>query len=157
MSRYTFQSCSYWLVQCINKITIATIKSIYNNHTIGVASFPSGGVPKLELKIVIWTYTRTIRHAQPLKKKKKSVPQTGVLKYDWISTIRYCYISARVLICFRLNKGRATFFRHETIVASFLYLMVLFFKVIVNHTSKYKFLMLLNRIIMSVFYAFIHV
>ena len=32
------------------------------------------------------------------------------------------------LTCFRLTKGLATFFRPETIVASFLHLMVLFFK-----------------------------
>ena len=39
-----------------------------------------------------------------------------------------CYISVLVLTCFRLTKGRATFFRPETIVASFLHLMVLFSK-----------------------------
>ena len=44
----------------------------------------------------------------------------------------YYYISALVLTCFRLTKGRATFFRPETIVASFLHLMVLFLKVLFN-------------------------
>ena len=44
-------------------------------------------------------------------------------------------ISALVLICFRLKKGRAAFFRPETIVASFLHLMVLFFKMLLNHLN----------------------
>ena len=38
--------------------------------------------------------------------------------------------STLVLTCYRLKKGRATFFRPKTIVASFLHLMVLSFKVI---------------------------
>ena len=48
--------------------------------------------------------------------------------------LRCCYISALVLTCFRLTKGRATFFRPETIVANFLHPMVLFFKVLLNHS-----------------------
>ena len=44
------------------------------------------------------------------------------------------YISALVLTCFRLKKGRATFFRPETIVASFLHSMVLLPKVLLNHS-----------------------
>ena len=55
---------------------------------------------------------------------------------------RCCYISALQLTSFRLTKGRATFFRPETIVASFLHLMVLFFKVIFNYTSKRQFVVL---------------
>ena len=39
-----------------------------------------------------------------------------------------CYISALVLTCYRLTKGRATFFQPETIVVSFLHFMVLSFK-----------------------------
>ena len=38
---------------------------------------------------------------------------------------RCCCNSALVLTCFRLKKGRATFFRPETIVESFLHLMVI--------------------------------
>ena len=53
--------------------------------------------------------------------------------------LRCCYISALVLTCFRLTKGRVKFFRLETIVDSFFHLMVLFFKVILNHTSKRQF------------------
>ena len=37
--------------------------------------------------------------------------------------------------CFRLMKGRAKFFRLEIIVASFLHLMVLFFKVSFIHVK----------------------
>ena len=44
-------------------------------------------------------------------------------------------ISAQVLTCYRLTKDRATLFRPETTVASFLHLMVLFFKVKINHPS----------------------
>ena len=47
-----------------------------------------------------------------------------------------CYIWALVLTCFRLTKGRATHFRPETIVASFLHLMVLLSKVLLNHSWK---------------------
>ena len=55
---------------------------------------------------------------------------------------RCYYISALMLTCFRLKKGRAKFFRPETIVASFLRLMVLSFKVLSNHSSKRQFLVL---------------
>ena len=41
----------------------------------------------------------------------------------------FCYISALVLTCFRMTKGRAMYFQPETIVASFFHLMVLLFKV----------------------------
>ena len=41
--------------------------------------------------------------------------------------------------CFRLMKGRATFFLPETIVASYLHLMVLFFKMLLNHSIKLTF------------------
>ena len=61
---------------------------------------------------------------------------------SFISQVRCCYISALVLTCFRLKKGHVTFFRPETIVASFLHLMVLFFKLLLNHSSKRQFLVL---------------
>ena len=41
-----------------------------------------------------------------------------------------------------LTKVRATFFRLEKIVASFLHLMVLLFKMLSNHSSKRQFLVL---------------
>ena len=47
---------------------------------------------------------------------------------------RFCYISALMLDCFRLTMGRATFFRPQTVVVNFLYLIVLFFKVFFNHS-----------------------
>ena len=43
------------------------------------------------------------------------------------------------LTCFRLKKGRATYFRPETIIASFLHSMVLLPKVLFNHSFlKYR-------------------
>ena len=57
-------------------------------------------------------------------------------------TATYRYISALALTCFRLTKGRATFFRPGTIVASFLHLLVLFFKVLFNEASKCQFAVL---------------
>ena len=57
--------------------------------------------------------------------------------------VHCCYVSTLVLTYFPLTKGRATFFRPETIVVSFLHLMVLFYKVIFNHTSKCHFVVLL--------------
>ena len=48
--------------------------------------------------------------------------------------IHSCYISAIVLKYFWLMKGHVTFFQLKTITASFLHLLVLFFKVINNHT-----------------------
>ena len=48
--------------------------------------------------------------------------------------VRCCYISSLVLNCFRLKKGRVTFFWPETIVANFLHSMVLLHKVLFNHT-----------------------
>ena len=57
--------------------------------------------------------------------------------------VRCCYISALVLTCFRLTKGRATFFWPKTIVkASFLHLMVLLSKVSLNHFWKRQFVVL---------------
>ena len=50
--------------------------------------------------------------------------------------------TAPVLNCFHLMKYRATYFQTETIVASFLHLMVLLFKVLLNHASKRQFLSL---------------
>ena len=47
--------------------------------------------------------------------------------------VRCCCISALLLNCFRLKKGRAMFFRPETIVASYLHSMVLLSKVLFNH------------------------
>ena len=45
-----------------------------------------------------------------------------------------CYISALVPTSLLLTKGHATFFWSETIVASFLPPLMLFFKAIFNHT-----------------------
>ena len=53
-----------------------------------------------------------------------------------------CYISALVLTCLRLMKGRATFFQSETIVASFRHFVVLLFTVFLNHSLKRQFLVL---------------
>ena len=47
-----------------------------------------------------------------------------------------CCISALVLNCFRLKKGRASFLRPETIVASFLHSMALLPKVLFNHLIR---------------------
>ena len=55
---------------------------------------------------------------------------------------RCCCISALVLNCFRLKKDRATFFRPETIVASFLHWMVILLKVLFNHFLKRQFVVL---------------
>ena len=89
-------------------------------------------------------------------------------KLATIVAVCCCYISAFVLTCFHLTKHRATLFRRETNVAvifrhslltcfrltkgramffsntaSFLHLMVVFFKVIFNYTSKRQFVVLL--------------
>ena len=51
--------------------------------------------------------------------------------------VRCCCNSALLLNCFRLKKGRDTFFRPETIVASFLHFMVFLPKVLFNHVTMY--------------------
>ena len=51
------------------------------------------------------------------------------------ATATYCCISALVLTCFLLKKGRAMFFRPETIFVSFLNFMVLLPKVLFNNIS----------------------
>ena len=56
----------------------------------------------------------------------------------FVSYVNCYYIATFVLACFRLTKC-ATFFRPETIVASFLHLMVSFYKMIINHTLKHQF------------------
>ena len=55
-------------------------------------------------------------------------------KYN--SNVRCCCISALVLTQFRLTKGRTMFFRPETIVASFLHLMLLFFQSVIKPFFK---------------------
>ena len=75
------------------------------------------------------------------KKHRTTLLQAKTGKHEcW--NVTAMYISALVLTCFRLKKGRAMFFRPETIVVSFLHLMVLFFKVLLNHSSKRQFLVL---------------
>ena len=56
--------------------------------------------------------------------------------------VRCSYNPALVLTCFRLKKGRDTYFRPETIVASFLHSMVLLPKVLSNHFWKRQFVVL---------------
>ena len=67
------------------------------------------------------------------------------------NTVRCCYFSALVLTCYRLKKGRATFYQPETIVANLLLLTVLFFKVIFNHTSKRQFMVLHFHICLTIY------
>ena len=72
---------------------------------------------------------------------RKNVARPFVIRKQ-VSTcaVRCCYISALVLTCFHLTKGRATFFRSKTIFACFLHLIVLLFKVLLNHIFLlYKF------------------
>ena len=59
------------------------------------------------------------------------------------TTFCVLFTCSSLLTCFRLTKGRATFFRPETIVASFLHLMALFFKVIFQRYFKRQFVVLL--------------
>ena len=49
-----------------------------------------------------------------------------------ISSTSCCYILGLMLTCFCLTKGLVAFFQPETIVASFLHLMVLFSKKLIN-------------------------
>ena len=56
--------------------------------------------------------------------------------------IRCNFISVFVLTCSRLTKGRATFFQAQLFLASFLHLLMLFFKMIFSHTSKRQFVVL---------------
>ena len=63
------------------------------------------------------------------------------------SNVHFCYIPALMLTCFRLTKDCATFFWPETIIANFLHLMVLFYKVIFNHSSKRQFVVIRFRVI----------
>ena len=75
----------------------------------------------------------TLRQAKTSKHKCRNVT---AMYLDQYSNMLCCYISALVLTCFRLTKGRATYFQLETIVASVLHLMVLLFKVLFNHSWK---------------------
>ena len=79
------------------------------------------------------------------KKRSTTLLQEKTGKHE-CRNLTATYISALVLICFRLKQGRATFFRPETIVANFLFLMVSPFKVLVNHSAKRQFLVLHCRL-----------
>ena len=86
----------------------------------------------------------TLRQAKTGKHECRNITATYaavILRY--ISClVRFCYVAALVLTCFRLTTGRPTFYPPETIVASFLHLMVLFLKVVFKHTSKRQFVVL---------------
>ena len=71
----------------------------------------------------------TLRQAKAGKHECRNIAVT----YETYIFRTYQHISALVLTCFRLTKGQAVFFRPETIVASFLHLMVLLSKVLLNH------------------------
>ena len=78
--------------------------------------------------------------AWPFVRRKQ---ETRVPKYN--SNTLCCYISYTVIIgilvltCFCLTKGHVTCFQPETIIASFLHIMVLFSKVLLNHSWKCQF------------------
>ena len=65
-------------------------------------------------------------------------------KYN--SKERCCCTSAFVLPYFCLTKCHFTFFGPETIVSNFLHLLVLFFKVMFNNTSKRQLVVIYCRI-----------
>ena len=67
-------------------------------------------------------------------KKFATVGSGKIVKQPFVKRI-----AALVLTCFPLKKDRFTFFRPETIVASFLHPTVLLYKVIINHASKHHF------------------
>ena len=79
----------------------------------------------------------TLLQAKIGKHKCRNVTQTF---FDL--KLHCCYISALMLTCFLLTKGRTTYFWPETIVASFLHIMVLLFKVLFNHSWKRQFVVL---------------
>ena len=56
--------------------------------------------------------------------------------------LRQTKIGKHECTCFCLTKGPATFFQPVTIVARLLHFMVLFFIVLLNHSSKCQFLVL---------------
>ena len=68
------------------------------------------------------------------KKRSTTLLQAKTGKHEcWnVTAFRHSFF---VLTWFRLKEGRDTFFQPETIVASFLHLMVLFFKVLLNNSS----------------------
>ena len=73
-----------------------------------------------------------------LKIRSTILRHTKTSKHE-CRNITAMYISAFVLTCFRLTKGRATYFRPETTVANFFHLMVFLFKVLFNHSWKHHF------------------
>ena len=66
-----------------------------------------------------------------------------------------CLFTALVLTYFHQTKSRATFFRPETVVASFLHLMVLYskwFSTILQNTSLWCFFFVLLKVIKDMFF-----
>ena len=82
------------------------------------------------------------------KKRSTTLCQVKIGKHECQNVTD---ISALVLTCFHLTKGRATFFRPETIVVSFLHLMVLLFKVLSNHHKNEFFKKAMEKIAYFVF------
>ena len=75
-------------------------------------------------KIITWPFVR-----------RKQVSMSAKVCYC-------CYILALVLACFLLMKGCTLIFWPKTISASFLHVMVLFFKMKFNHSSECQFVLL---------------
>ena len=62
------------------------------------------------------------------------------------SKIHILLLSALVFTCVRVTKIRARYFLNETIVVSFLHLMVLLFKVLFNHSES----VIIDKIILHI-------
>ena len=92
--------------------------------------------------IVLWNYTKYEKKLQYIFEEHKNVRQKSTTNWRFevllIFTLKNNTIRSKkiVVTCFSLTKGRVMFIRPEVIIESLLDLMMLFFKVIVNHNTK---------------------
>ena len=69
----------------------------------------------------------------------------------WWGMLMYINVNvALILTCFHMTNGCVTFFLSKTIVVSFLHLVVLFCKLIFNHTLKHQFVVLVCHILLFI-------
>ena len=124
-------------------ITLSSQNKLFSQNPFSFLTFNSAFTTN-KIKTVWRNYTTFLSHSTELK---------CVYSHEWMQNENWasvgnqwksicCYISALVLNCFRLKKGRATLFRPEKIVASFLHSMVLLPKMPFNHFWKHQFVVL---------------
>ena len=108
------------------KVKLQSMSSVWFNNTLKSNTIRCTATIVSGRKYIAWSFVRL-----------KWVSMSAQITATYVA-VAFQY--SCLPVCFHLMKGRAMYFRPETIVASFLHLMVLLFKMLLNHTSKCQFM-----------------